>query len=231
MPSTSPEKPLILLVEDEPIQATILEQALKEAGFKTRRLESGGEVVPWVREHQPDGVLLDLVLPDADGFEVCRRIREFSTVPLIMTTGRVEEADRLRGLDLGADDYVCKPLSPPEVVARLRALFRRQEQWHSPPALPGLDLEEEALRASWNGQLIDLTAVEFRLLATLAKQPERVFSRDRLLDVIHSDDRAVSDRAVDSHIKNLRRKLAAAGIEPDPIQSVYGEGYRFRLDG
>ncbi|MEM9300863.1 MAG: response regulator [Pseudomonadota bacterium] len=224
---TDSEQPLVLVVEDEPIQATVLEHALGEAGFRVHLLDSGAQVVDWVSTHRPDAVLLDLVLPDADGFELCDQIRAFSTVPLIMTTARVEEVDRLRGLDLGADDYVCKPVSPQEVTARLRALLRRAVQWREADPVPGLAIDEEGLDASWNGTALKLTVVEFRLLATIARRPGTVFSREQLLDAMYEDHRDVSDRTVDSHVKNLRRKFAQAGVETELVESVYGAGYRF----
>ena len=222
------QAPRVLVVEDEPIQAEVLTHTLTEAGFRVSVLPDGGEVVDWVRANQPDAVLLDIVLPDVDGFELCRRIREFSTVPLIMTTGRVEEIDRLRGLDLGADDYICKPVSPPEVIARLRALLRRAVDWKHLSSLSGLELQADRLDATWHGQRLDLTSVEFRLLEALSERPGWVLAREQLLDLLYPDGRVVSDRTIDSHVKNLRRKFAAASSEPVPIESVYGAGYRYR---
>jgi two-component system, OmpR family, response regulator BaeR len=165
----------------------------------------------------------------ADGFSVCREVRAFSTVPMIMITARAEQIDRLLGLELGADDYICKPFHPREVVARLRALLRRTLEWNAvPPAAVagGLSLDEEGFSASWDGHELGLTPVEFRLLKALSARPGRVLSRDQLLDAIYVDHRVVSDRTVDSHVKNLRRKLAEVGA--DPIQAVYGVGYKFQ---
>ena len=190
----------------------------------------GAEVVPWVREHEPDAILLDIVLPDADGFALCDEIRSFSTVPLIMVTGKTEEMDRLKGLNLGADDYICKPLSPAEVIARLNALLRRAVQWRDIPAWSSLELDEERLRAFWNGQDLRLTAVEFRILALMAGSPGRIWSRGQLLDSIYDDYRATNERTVDSHIKKIRTKFGAAATDTIPIQSVYGAGYRFTTE-
>lgn len=227
-PSPANDARLVLVVEDEPSLAELLRDALQADGYRVAVLHEGGGVVAWIREQRPDAVLLDLLLPGKDGFAVCREVRAFSTVPMIMITARAEQIDRLLGLELGADDYICKPFHPREVVARLRALLRRTLEWNaSTPAAPssGLVLDEEGFSARWDGQPLDLTPVEFRLLKALSARPGRVLSRDQLLDAIYVDHRVVSDRTVDSHIKNLRRKLAEAGA--DPIQAVYGVGYKF----
>ena len=219
----------VLVVEDEPSLAQLLRETLGEAGFRVAVLDDGSDVVAWVRAHDPDAVLLDLGLPGKDGFAVCHEIRAFSTVPLIMVTGRIEEMDRLRGLEIGADDYICKPFIPKEVTARVRALLRRTIEWRE--AQPGspLSLDEEGMAARWNGVRLDLTPVEFRLLRALGQRPGRVFSRAQLLDAIYSDDHVVNDRTVDSHIKNLRRKIAEACPGADPLASIYGVGYKFVL--
>jgi two-component system, OmpR family, response regulator BaeR len=218
----------ILIVEDEPKVAALLVDYLHAAGYATRVLSNGLDVVPAVRDSPPALVLLDLMLPGRDGLEICRDLRSFTELPIIMATARVEEIDRLLGLELGADDYICKPYSPREVVARIRAVLRRQAR---PPtavggAVPGLSIEAEAYRATLEGVVLDLTPVEFRLLETLAAHPGRVFARSRLLEHLYDDHRIVSDRTVDSHIKNLRRKLGDAAPGRDLIQSVYGVGYR-----
>lgn len=216
-----------LIVEDESALAMLLQDTLHDAGFLTTVLERGSEVVEWVRRQAPTVVLLDLVLPDGDGFAICKEIRRFSTVPLIMITARAEEADRLRGLDIGADDYVCKPFHAAEVAARVRALLRRSITWRD--ATPGspLQLDEDCFEARWYGTALDLTPVEFRLLRTLGKRPGRVYSRAQLLDTVYVDDHVVSDRTIDSHIKNLRRKLQEVSPDLQPIESVYGVGYKF----
>ncbi|KAF1020790.1 MAG: Transcriptional regulatory protein BaeR [Paracidovorax wautersii] len=228
-PRTAPAD--ILIVEDEPKMAGLLTDYLVAAGHAPRHLGNGVDVAPAVRRRRPDLVLLDLMLPGQDGLAVCRELRRFCDVPIIMLTARVEEADRLIGLDAGADDYICKmPFSPREVVARVHALLRRTRGGLRVPAehgRHGLVLDAQAQRARLHGQALDLTPVEYRLLALLAEAPGRVFSRDALLGRLHDDARAVTDRAIDSHVKNLRRKLQAAGLAAMPIHSVYGMGYRF----
>lgn len=219
----------VLIVEDEPKLARLLADYLHASGFKTRCVANGLEVAPAVRAAPPALVLLDLMLPGQDGLEVCRELRGFSSVPIIMVTARVEEIDRLLGLELGADDYICKPFSPREVVARVKAVLRRQAgaiESGSPKAAAGLVIEAGAYRAELDGIKLELTPVEFRLLETLAAHPGRVFSRAQLLEHLYDDHRVVSDRTVDSHVKNLRRKLAAAAPDRDLVQSVYGVGYR-----
>lgn len=217
----------VLLVEDEAGLATLLEQALREDGYAVTVMHEGSEVSEWVRRNDPSLVLLDLILPGKDGLSVCREIRAFSTVPLIMITAKIEEIDRLIGLELGADDYICKPFNPREVVARVRALLRRSFDWRESPQGTGLSLDEERFEAYWNGEALALTPVEFRLLKALSHRPGRVLSRAQLLNAIYVDHRVVSDRTVDSHVKNLRRKLQSSAAGTDPIEAVYGMGYKF----
>ena len=221
----------ILIVEDERKLADLLGDYLAQAGFAHVWLSNGLDVIPWVRQNEPDLILLDLMLPGIDGIEICRDLRRFSNVPIIMTTARVEEIDRLLGLELGADDYVCKPYSPREVIARVKAIFRRMESAKAVnPAESEFSMNEERMEIRYLGVLLDLTAVEFRLLATLLKQPGRLFSRDQLLDQLYEDNRIVTTRTVDSHIKNIRKKLSVVSNELDPIVSVYGVGYKLELD-
>jgi two-component system response regulator BaeR len=218
----------ILIVEDEPKLAALMRDYLTVAGYTTQCLDNGLDVVPTVRAREPRIVLLDLMLPGRNGLEVCRELRSFSAVPIIMITARVEEVDRLLGLDLGADDYICKPFSPREVVARVKAILRRSQPF-VPSIQARLQIDEAQYRASFDGIALDLTPVELRLLNTLAASPGRVFSRDQLLDKLYSDHRVVTDRTVDSHIRNLRRKLEQACPGEHPIESLYGVGYRFQL--
>jgi len=220
----------VLLVEDEPSLAELLAVALRGEGYAVTVLHEGTEASDWVRRYDPSLVLLDLILPGKDGLTVCREIRAFSTVPLIMTTAKVEEIDRLIGLELGADDYICKPFNPREVVARVRALLRRSIEWRDSSHGSGLSLDEERFEAYWNGEALALTPVEFRLLQALSHRPGRVLSRAQLLNAIYVDHRVVSDRTVDSHIKNLRRKLQSSTAGTDPIEAVYGMGYKFNPD-
>jgi two-component system response regulator BaeR len=216
----------ILIVEDEPRLAALLGDYLKAAGYEVHRLYDGNDVVAWVHEHAPDLVLLDLMLPGKDGLDICRELRAFSELPIIMTTARVEEIDRLIGLELGADDYVCKPYSPREVVARVKAVLRRAAQRDAPTAGP-LTLVEDSLRVQAEGREIELTAVEFALLKALYRAPGRILSRGQLMDRIYNDHRVVSDRTIDSHVKKLRRRLSELLPERELIHSVYGVGYRY----
>lgn len=219
----------ILIVEDEPKLASLLADYLQAAGFIPEILTNGSEVATVVRAQPPALVLLDLMLPGQDGLEVCRELRSFSMVPIIMVTARVEEIDRLLGLELGADDYICKPFSPREVVARVKAILRRVARQDNPAAASGLAIDETAYRATLDQQPLELTPVEFRLLKTLATGPGRVYTRDQLLDKLYDDHRIVTDRTVDSHVKNLRRKLEQIRPEQDIIRSIYGVGYRLEL--
>lgn len=216
----------ILIVEDEPKLAALLGDYLKAAGHETAWIANGLEVIPAIRARAPDLVLLDLMLPGRDGLDICRELRSFSELPVIMMTARVEEIDRLLGLELGADDYICKPYSPREVVARCKAVLRRNRHT-APTAAAALRIDEARWQASFHGVELDLTPVEFRLLRTLSAAPGRVFSREQLLDGLYDDHRVVTDRTVDSHIKNLRRKLEQIAPEEPLIRSIYGVGYRF----
>lgn len=221
-----PERARILIVEDEPKVANVLVDYLQTAAFETHVLADGREAAAVVRSWQPALVLLDLMLPGRDGIEVCRELRGFTQIPIIMVTARVEEIDRVIGLETGADDYVCKPFSPREVVARVQANLRRSVR-SATSAVSGLVVDEQSYTATFDGRRLDLTPVEFRLLRTLAGCPGRVFSRERLLDGLYPDHRVVTDRTVDSHIKNLRRKLASACPDREMIHSIYGVGYKF----
>ena len=214
----------VLIIEDEPKLSALMSDYLVAAGFRTSILENGRTAVDWIRQERPDAILLDINLPGVDGLTLCRQIRAFSEVPILMLTARVEEIDRLLGLELGADDYICKPFSPREVVARIRAVLRRTRSADTTVEAPVV-LDEERFEARVHGKALILTPVEFRLLGKLASQPGRVFSREQLIGALYADHRVVSDRTVDSHVKNLRRKLIEAGI--DPITAVYGVGYRF----
>jgi len=221
------DAPLILVVEDEPKIAALLADYLRaHGGFRCEVVHRGDEALARFREVRPGLVLLDLMLPGLDGLEVCKLLRAESTVPIIMVTARVEEIDRLLGLELGADDYICKPFSPREVVARVKAVLRRTVANDGEPSRR-LTLDREQHAAEFGGTRLDLTPVEFALLAALREHPGRVLSRDRLMNEMYVDYRVVSDRAVDTHIKNLRRKLGVAADGADLIESVYGLGYRF----
>jgi two-component system response regulator BaeR len=216
----------ILIVEDEPQLAHLLEDYLEQSGYRTAIIHDGSQVTQSIRGQEPDLVLLDVMLPGVDGLTLCREIREFSHIPVIMVTARVEEGDRLRGLELGADDYICKPFSPRELVARVKAVLRRStEGFGSIP--PTLKIDETRFRAELHGKDLDLTAVEFQLLKILSSDPGRIFSRSQLMDQIYNDHRIVSDRTIDSHVKKLRKKIASVSPDEELIHSIYGVGYKF----
>jgi two-component system, OmpR family, response regulator BaeR len=217
----------ILIVEDELKLARLQADYLQNAGFDTDCLSNGLEVLPWLKANHTDLILLDVMLPGCDGLEICRKLRSFSTVPIIMITARIEEIDRLLGLELGADDYICKPFSPREMVARVKAVLRRL-QAHTIQALPSaIKLDPHSFRVLAEGHEIELTTVEFQLLQALCQQPGRIFSRSKLMDLIYQDQRIVSDRTIDSHIKKLRKKLTDLLPNQELIHSVYGAGYRY----
>lgn len=219
-------KQSILIVEDEQRLANLHRDYLQQAGYITECLWDGMLAVPWVRKNNPDLILLDLMLPNKDGLEICKEIRTFSNVPIIMVTARAEEIDRLLGLELGADDYICKPFSPREVVARVKAVLRRGYQPVQTDQV--LVLDEDCYLATLQGKALDLTAVEFQLLSILAGRPGQIFSRDQLMDRIYNDQRIVCDRTIDSHIKKLRKKISLAAPELELIQSVYSVGYKYK---
>lgn len=221
----------ILIVEDEVGLAELLRDYLKDAGYETQMLHEGTGVVSWVNDHSPDLILLDLMLPGMNGLDICKGIRVHSNVPIIITTARVEEIDRLLGLELGADDYVCKPYSPREVVARVKTVLRRvvPVTAESPASDAGIVLDEARFQVMILDQPMELTPVEFRLLKTMLAQPGRVFSRSHLMDNLYTDQRVVSDRTVDTHIKNLRKKLEAQLPDQEIIFSIYGVGYKLEL--
>jgi two-component system alkaline phosphatase synthesis response regulator PhoP len=203
---------------------------LERAGYRVLTAADGETALAVVRAERPDLVVLDLMLPGIDGLDVCRRVRQASGVPIIMLTARVEETDRIVGLELGADDYVTKPFSPRELVARVRATLRRASGDVGPPSVvraADVELDTTTLIATVAGQPVDLTPTEFQLLAALARQPGHILTREQLLEAVHGVAFDGYDRSIDSHVKNIRRK-----IEPDPrapryIQTVYGVGYRF----
>ncbi|QDL52988.1 response regulator [Rhodoferax aquaticus] len=226
----------ILIVEDDLKIADMLDNYLRMQGYATLCCADGLQAVELVRSQAPAVVLLDVMLPSLDGVGVCAAVRAFSAVPIIMVTARVDEVDRLLGLETGADDYVCKPFSPREVVARIKALLRRTQgellaplPGAQPAANLGLRVDAAKRQVVWAGHALPLTQVEYRLLALLLSRPAQVFGRARLLDSLHEDQRDVSDRAIDSHIKNIRRKMEQAQVTEASIASVYGVGYRLDL--
>jgi len=219
----------IMIVEDEPRLAAVLGDYLSVAGYTHYWVENGNDAIPAFIAERPDLVLLDLTLPGRNGIEICRELRMQYAVPIIMITARVEELDRLLGLEVGADDYVCKPFSPREVVARVKAVLRRNHPVQNEVIEQPIKIDEEKQRASIHTTPVDLTPVEFRLLCILHRSQGRVFSRDQVLNHLYNDHRIVNDRTIDSHVKNLRRKLVEAGGDENWIKSIYGVGYRMEL--
>lgn len=227
--SIDASKARILVVEDEQKIADILADYLKQSGYEFLHRNSGIGIVEFVRESPPSLVLLDIMLPGMDGLEICREIRKFSQVPIIMVTARVDELDRLLGLELGADDYICKPFSPREVVARVKSVLRRHNFKPEEESKGPFEVDDDSMRIRLNGQKLDLTPTEHRILAKFISSPGRVYSRGQLLDLCSAAAEQSIDRTVDSHVKNIRKKVAAIMPDRDVIHSVYGVGYRFEL--
>ncbi len=218
--------PRVMIVEDEPELALLVADYARAAGYAPEVLGDGAEALAAIRRDAPALVVLDLMLPGLDGLALCRAVRAFSEVPIVMVTARVEEIDRLLGLEVGADDYLCKPFSPRELMARIKAILRRAGAAAPPRALA---IDEAARRIAVHGRQLDLTPSEFAILAALARRPGQVFSRAQLLDLARADSLDATDRAVDSHIKNLRRKIEALAPGLEAIRSIYGLGYRCDL--
>jgi len=219
----------ILIVEDEEKIASLLRDYLKEAGFRTSTQNNGDRVIAQIKKDPSDLILLDIMLPGKNGMELCREIRQFSNIPIIMITARVEEIDRLLGLELGADDYICKPFSPREVVARVKAIFRRL---HAEPkthnlVVGSISLDDKTHQVMIDKQLLNLTPNEFGLLKIMMSQPNRVFSRSELINRVQGYDFEGYDRTIDTHIKNLRKKIAQKLPGQEIISTVYGVGYKF----
>jgi two-component system alkaline phosphatase synthesis response regulator PhoP len=220
----------ILVVDDEAGIVTLIRDYLENAGFRVLTARDGPTALACARAEKPDLIVLDLGLPGFDGLDVTRQLRRDSAMPIIMLTARGEESDKLVGLELGADDYVVKPFSPKELVARVRAVLRRSEAARQPTDLiRALDvtLDLTRLRATRAGAPLDLTPTEFQLLATLAAQPGRVFTRAQLLDAVRGVAFESYERAIDAHIKNIRRKLEPDPRQPRYVLTVYGVGYKF----
>lgn len=221
----------IMIVEDEEALAEVLKDYLIQNDMRVTILHDGHDAVTQILKEAPDLVILDVMLPGQDGLSICRQVRAKSDVPIILETARIEEIDRLLGLELGADDYICKPWSPREVVARVKAILRRTSQAISQNqtdvSSAGLQLNEENWSVAYDGQLLDFTRREFQLLLILYKRPGRVFSRAQLLELAFPDDAMVFDRTVDSHVKNIRHKLKPYATDGELIRSVYGVGYAY----
>jgi DNA-binding response OmpR family regulator len=220
----------ILVVDDEPSIAQIATDYLRHGGFGVITAANGHDAVALARAQRPDLIVLDLGLPRMDGIEVAKTLRREGDIPIIMLTARIEESDRLAGLELGADDYMTKPFSPRELVARVRSVLRRADPGGgSGDVLRRGDLviDNTRLQVSRDGTPIDLTPTEFQLVAALARKPGRIFTRAQLLDAVRGDDAEAFDRAIDTHIKNIRRKIEPDARQPRYILTVYGMGYKF----
>jgi len=223
-------KQTILIVEDEANIAEVLVAYCEKEGYQSIHLSSGQGVTQFVKENTIDLILLDLMLPEVDGLTICKQIRLFSDVPIIMVTAKNEEIDRLFGLEFGADDYICKPFSPREVIARIKAVLRRFEN-HSMSLIKqsGFEMEPEKYKVKIKGELIDFTPIEFKIFELFLKNVGRVFSRDEILNMVYQDTSEVSDRNIDTHIKNIRKKINTIRADSNPICSVYGVGYKFEI--
>ncbi len=220
---------LILIVEDDPNTASLVDTYLTREGYRTVTTSGGSDAVALAHRHRPGFVILDVMLPGADGWEVCRELRKFSDVPILFLTAREEEIDRVLGLSLGADDYVVKPFSPRELVARVEAILRRS-RGSAPPSGPVLTVGELALdadkqRVSLAGRPVTLTSLEYRILLALMRSPGRIFSRDELLGYCYPDGETVVDRVVDVHIGKLRQKIENDPSRPEYILTHRGFGY------
>jgi DNA-binding response OmpR family regulator len=224
----------ILVVDDEPEIVRLVRDYLESSGFDVIVAADGAEALRAARLHHPDLVILDLNLPGLDGLDVARSLRRDGELPIIMLTARTEEADRVAGLELGADDYVSKPFSPREIVARVRAVLRRTDSARSAESVVRVGdviaLDVPRMEASVNGRRVDLTPTEFQLLVHMARQPGRVFTRAQLLDAVHGVAVESYERAIDAHVKNIRRKIEVDPRSPRLLQTVFGVGYRL-VDG
>jgi DNA-binding response OmpR family regulator len=232
MPTMTTDK-TILVVDDEPRIVALARDYLEHAGFAVLTADTGPSALATARQKRPDLVVLDLGLPGLDGLDVTRELRRAGSVPIVMLTARDDELDKLLGLELGADDYLTKPFSPRELVARVRAVLRRADR----PVEAGdiisvgdLVLDVPRMRTEVAGRAVDLTPTEFTLLATLARQPGRIFTRAQLLDALHGIAFESYERAIDSHVKNLRRKVEPEPRQPRYVLTVYGVGYRLADD-
>ncbi len=230
------ERPAILVVDDDPHLREVVCFALEQAGFRVEQAENGREGLARVQRAVPALIVLDIMMPEMDGLELCREVRRAHEVPIVFLSSRDDEVDRILGLELGGDDYIAKPFSPRELVARIKAVLRRARPRVAVPASPSaasqvlqrgpLRMELELWRARWNGHEVVLTVTEFELLAALLRAPGKVFTRDELMTRVY-EDAVVSDRTIDSHVRRIRQKFAAVG--GDVVQTVHGLGYRLAL--
>jgi two-component system response regulator BaeR len=218
-------KQTILIVEDDLDIADVLDMYLLAAGYDTKIFNTGTEVVEWVQTNHPSLILLDIDLPGKNGHIICKEVRDFSDVPIIMTTAKVEEVDRLIGLEIGADDYVCKPYSVKEVVARVKVNLRRLNFDLNKSA--SLKVDVKNFKVGYQDTTVALTTVEFSLFYLLYSNANRIYARAQIMDLVYKDYRDISDRTIDSHIRNLRKKLSTLTMKNDLIRSIYGVGYKF----
>ena len=219
----------ILIVEDEENIAEVLIAYAKQQDYETEHFNSGKGVVSFVKQNAVDLILLDLMLPDVDGIELCKQIRAFSSVPIIMLTAKSEEIDRLQGLEIGADDYICKPFSPKEVIARIKAVLRRTSQPKTNIINHNnFQLHKDDYEARLNGKSIGFTAVEFKIFLLFISHVGRVFTREDIINNVYSDTTDISDRNIDTHIKNIRKKINDIQAGLNPIAAVYSVGYKFK---
>lgn len=219
----------ILIVEDEENIAEVLIAYCQQQGYHTEHCKSGTGVVDFIKNNAVDLVLLDLMLPEIDGITICKKVRKFSNVAIIMVTAKRQEINRLQGLEIGADDYICKPFSPKEVMARIKAVLRRTHQPQSETLeYMGFELHLTNYLALYQGQKIRLTAVEFNIMSLLIGQVGRVFTREDIIDHAYRENTDVSDRNIDTHIKNIRKKIQEVGNKQNPIATIYGVGYKFQ---
>ena len=218
----------VLVVEDDRKISELLLNYLRASGFEAEAAYDGRDALRRIEHLAPDAVILDWMLPGLDGIGVCKAVRAFSDVPILMLTARIDEVDRLLGLDTGADDYVCKPFAPRELIARVHALLRRAEG-RVMTSSKAWEIDDASFRISWRGQWLALTRIEFMMFRLLLSRPGRVYSRDQLLATVHDSQHDISDRAIDTHIKNLRKKVQTVEPGRDCIASVYGVGYRFDI--
>lgn len=222
----------ILIVEDEIKIATLLQDYCQQSGYETVLMHNGRSAQEWLQKNRAQLILLDLMLPEIDGITLCKEVRKDADTPIIMVTAKVEEIDRLIGLELGADDYICKPFSPREVMARIKTILRRTQKspnhQSSSIVTDQVVLDEGSFSVNYKDKNLNLTAIEFKVFHSLFHNPGKILSRDQLMNHAYEDRRIVSDRTIDSHIKKLRQKLVLFELEEELIQSVYGVGYRYQ---
>jgi two-component system response regulator BaeR len=231
MPNSSTE---ILIIEDEPDLASLIADYVHASGYQSLVIANGQSALEQIQLRVPDLIVLDLMLPGLDGISLCKAVRAFSQVPIIMVTAKVEEIDRLLGLEIGADDYLCKPFSPRELMARIKVILRRVSTTATTAVTANqsekqnvVHIDTAAFQIYLHQQLLELTRSEFLLLQHFIAHPGQVFSRSQLLDFVTQDNLDVTDRAIDSHVKNIRKKIAQIRPDDNPIHAIYGLGYRF----